>query len=434
MDEGHIMSSGRNLQCSTSFTDQLGHKSNEIASLKTSSSSQWPSVASQMYHHHHHMNHHAFQMHPHHPQAIRGVVGVAGAGGGYSPGTAASHGIHGINGTCHQIDQSTVTQANCGGGSAGASGAAGEGVTVTGAATAAAAAASTTTTGPGMAANGGNAVQSAISPSDSGPSNASLDNNDSNGTVFSGTPEHKGSIASRSEINYPVIGDHSSIYLSKQNRKLVRFVTVIAYIFFVSLAAIVLSFFYFFLWDPSMEGGVASDLPHDHFTGSVALMGPMMERTGRKKFGASHFPAAMNPSLSMHPDARNIPCPCDPSGHRVSTDGSNSEDGESGTGDTPNVIIPPPAAPTIGHLQQGIHVGVGSKSLSNSIPTAPSVYEMIARRPRVIPIHSTFVSDATSNHFDDRQVDSNSHPITLESTNGGEMQQNASTGATVQSH
>lgn len=384
MDEGHIMSSGKNLQTSSSYNDQLSQKTNEMQPLKTSSSSLWPSIGNQMYHHHHHMNHHAFQMHPHHHQVMR----LASATG-------------------NQVDQSSA---------------------VTGESTAMVNCPPTTTATTANAAN----VQSAISPSDSGPSNASLDNNDSNGTVFSGTPEHKGSIASRSEINYPVIGDHSSIYLSKQNRKLVRFVTVIAYIFFVSLAAIVLSFFYFFLWDPSMEGGVASDVPHDHFTGSVALMGTVMERTGRKKFGASHFPAAINPSLQIHPDARNIPCPCDPTGHRISNDPTSDSDdtSNSNNGDS-NVVVPPPASPTIGHLQQGIHVGVGSKSLSNAIPTAPSVYELIARRPRVIPIHSSFVNDhdhdATSKQFDEKQADGPSHIFTVE-PDLSDMQ-NASSGA-----
>ncbi|KAI1287677.1 hypothetical protein HDE_10007 [Halotydeus destructor] len=74
-----------------------------------------------------------------------------------------------------------------------------------------------------------------------------------NGTVFSGTPEPKGSTCSRSEIHYPTIHNPDTIYETKRHRKLIRFVTVIAYIFAVSLAAIVLSLYYFFLWDPYMQ-------------------------------------------------------------------------------------------------------------------------------------------------------------------------------------
>lgn len=101
---------------------------------------------------------------------------------------------------------------------------------------------------------------SSASPSDSaGTSGASADNN-SNGTGFSATPEPKSSgsqpSGSRSEIHFPHIESQSTnIYESKQNRKIIRLLTVIAYMFAVSLAAIVLSLYYLFLWDPYPPGG-----------------------------------------------------------------------------------------------------------------------------------------------------------------------------------
>ncbi|KFM66769.1 hypothetical protein X975_16791, partial [Stegodyphus mimosarum] len=39
----------------------------------------------------------------------------------------------------------------------------------------------------------------------------------------------------------------------KQHKKLVRLLTVIAYVFSVSLGAIVLSLYYVFLWDPQIQ-------------------------------------------------------------------------------------------------------------------------------------------------------------------------------------
>jgi hypothetical protein len=70
------------------------------------------------------------------------------------------------------------------------------------------------------------------------------------------TPEPKSvSIpsGSRSEIHYPGVQNPSRIYESKKNRKIVRIMTVLAYMFAVSLAAIVLSLYYVFLWNPNMQ-------------------------------------------------------------------------------------------------------------------------------------------------------------------------------------
>ena len=70
------------------------------------------------------------------------------------------------------------------------------------------------------------------------------------------TPEPKSvsnPSGSRSEIHYPGVQNPSRIYDSKKNRKIVRIMTVMAYMFAVSLAAIVLSIYYAFLWNPNMQ-------------------------------------------------------------------------------------------------------------------------------------------------------------------------------------
>ena len=42
-------------------------------------------------------------------------------------------------------------------------------------------------------------------------------------------------------------------YEPKQNKKIIRLLTVIAYVISVSMAAIILSLYYVFLWDPKMK-------------------------------------------------------------------------------------------------------------------------------------------------------------------------------------
>lgn len=45
----------------------------------------------------------------------------------------------------------------------------------------------------------------------------------------------------------------SALYERKHNQKALKVVTVAAYILFVSMAAITLSFYYVFIWDPSTK-------------------------------------------------------------------------------------------------------------------------------------------------------------------------------------
>lgn len=45
----------------------------------------------------------------------------------------------------------------------------------------------------------------------------------------------------------------SALYERKHNQKALKVITVAAYILFVSMAAITLSFYYVFIWDPSSK-------------------------------------------------------------------------------------------------------------------------------------------------------------------------------------
>lgn len=45
----------------------------------------------------------------------------------------------------------------------------------------------------------------------------------------------------------------SSLYERKHNQKALKVLTVAAYILFVSMAAIILSFYYVFIWDPTSK-------------------------------------------------------------------------------------------------------------------------------------------------------------------------------------
>lgn len=45
----------------------------------------------------------------------------------------------------------------------------------------------------------------------------------------------------------------SALYERQQNQKALKVLTVAAYILFVSMAAIILSFYYIFIWDPTSK-------------------------------------------------------------------------------------------------------------------------------------------------------------------------------------
>ena len=60
-----------------------------------------------------------------------------------------------------------------------------------------------------------------------------------------------GSAASPAEVRFAGVDTKEKMYEPKQRKKLVRVLTVVAYLFFVSLAAAMLSLYYVFLWNPS---------------------------------------------------------------------------------------------------------------------------------------------------------------------------------------
>ncbi|KFM73871.1 hypothetical protein X975_10358, partial [Stegodyphus mimosarum] len=66
--------------------------------------------------------------------------------------------------------------------------------------------------------------------------------------------------AADGDIRFAGETSRSKIYEEKkQNKKLVRLLTVLAYVFSVSLAAIVLSLYYVFLWNPNMQRSNSSE-------------------------------------------------------------------------------------------------------------------------------------------------------------------------------
>ncbi|KAK7076902.1 hypothetical protein SK128_019417 [Halocaridina rubra] len=83
-----------------------------------------------------------------------------------------------------------------------------------------------------------------------------------------------------------------SKYEPKQNKKIVRLLTVIAYVISVSMAAIILSLYYVFLWDPSQKYPTRSP-PMD--TSHFALPGT----------GEAHIPA--DNMMESQPTPRVLP-------------------------------------------------------------------------------------------------------------------------------
>lgn len=56
-----------------------------------------------------------------------------------------------------------------------------------------------------------------------------------------------------SPVRTPDDNHKESRFEPKQNKKIIRLLTVIAYVISVSMAAIILSLYYVFLWDPQMK-------------------------------------------------------------------------------------------------------------------------------------------------------------------------------------
>ncbi|MPC97945.1 putative transmembrane protein INAFM2 [Portunus trituberculatus] len=73
-----------------------------------------------------------------------------------------------------------------------------------------------------------------------------------------------------SPVRTPDDNHKESRYEPKQNKKIVRLLTVIAYVISVSMAAIILSLYYVFLWDPQMRyQPKAKHGPHNKNTNTI---------------------------------------------------------------------------------------------------------------------------------------------------------------------
>jgi len=272
-----------------------------------------------------------------------------------------------------------------------------------------------------------------ISPKDSGGgvSGKSVDVNSNGTVVFStGSPEVKGSITSRSDICYPVIDTRSKIYESFQNRKIIRFLTVIAYIFFVSLGAIVLSLYYFFIWDPRMEARVVPE-------GLVPPIGPLnppplhgvppgMEtvkfgkrhRVSISQHNINHYPLdASSPFRIPHPSPDTmVPFPVPTAKPASSTsnggdDSSNCDNSSPAASPSDESSAPPgtfaedspPSASLLSESSAVQQSPKGGGRTREFLPTAPSIYSLIVRRfenkKSMIGGGSNFVTSPSTSHF-----------------------------------
>lgn len=273
-----------------------------------------------------------------------------------------------------------------------------------------------------------------VSPKDSGGgvSGRSVDINSNGTVVFStGSPEVKGSITSRSDICYPVIDTRSKIYESFQNRKIIRLLTVIAYIFFVSLGAIVLSLYYFFIWDPRMEARVVPE-------GVVPPMGPLnppplhgvppgMETM---KFGKRHRVAISQHNINHYPlDASSpfripppspdtlVPFPVPTAKPASSTSNGGDDSGNCDNSSPPESPLdesaspgtfledasPPSSASLLSESSAIQQPPKGGGRTREFLPTAPSIYSLIVKRfenkKSMIGGGSNFVTSPSTSHF-----------------------------------
>lgn len=199
----------------------------------------------------------------------------------------------------------------------------------------------------------------------------------SNGTMFSGSPDAKESIASRSEANYPIIDSRSGIWDARKNQKLLRFVTVIAYIFFVSLAAIVLSLYYYFFHVPHMGTSGYSDgrtmEEMNSLKGQDCVQESYVSR-GRKRVSlqhnVEHFPLEAASQVVV-PSLGTTTAPHEFDHMSVS---STSDDFETTT-ETIAVRFTRHESPP-----ETVAQALPLSAYAYSLPTSPSVYEIISRR------------------------------------------------------
>ena len=191
------------------------------------------------------------------------------------------------------------------------------------------------------------------------------------------SPGAKESIASRSDASYPMIECRSGFWDTRRNQKLLRFVTVIAYIFFVSLAAIVLSMYYYFFHVPNMGFTVEESFKLKPDASVIAVPMETFVGRGRKRVSlqhnVNHFPLE---ATSIEITTLSSSDPSLPKCDTEQTTGTGMEtkadDRQDFDEDGPPVRDGGPFNPQALPLN----------SRPVGVPTMPSLYEMIARRSR----------------------------------------------------
>lgn len=179
----------------------------------------------------------------------------------------------------------------------------------------------------------------------------------------------KESIASRSDASYPMIECRSGFWDTRRNQKLLRFVTVIAYIFFVSLAAIVLSMYYYFFHVPNMGFTVEENFKIKPDSSVIAVPMETFVGRGRKRVSlqhnVNHFP--------LEATSIEVTTLSDPSIPKCDTEQTTGTGMDSKPDDRQDFDEDgPPGSPQALPLN----------SRPVGVPTMPSLYEMIARRSR----------------------------------------------------
>ncbi|KAE9414904.1 hypothetical protein Angca_009212 [Angiostrongylus cantonensis] len=113
----------------------------------------------------------------------------------------------------------------------------------------------------------------------------------------------------RSRTKQPVYtSDKRAKFTQRESKKWIRFVTVLGYIFFVSLPAVSLSVYYIYLWDP----GYIQKFQREVINYSVPI-----HKAPDVTFRSGRDLAGMGFSLASKPTPLSIQQPCPPCGSRA---------------------------------------------------------------------------------------------------------------------
>ncbi|KAL6740954.1 hypothetical protein Aduo_014257 [Ancylostoma duodenale] len=106
----------------------------------------------------------------------------------------------------------------------------------------------------------------------------------------------------RSRTKQPVYtSDKRAKFTQRENKKWIRFVTVLGYIFFVSLPAVSLSVYYVYIWDP----GYINKFPAEVINASAPVhMSPILSSRLERDTSYSHGPSSEAPTSESCPSCR----------------------------------------------------------------------------------------------------------------------------------